>query len=91
MRFKVRKQDPPDENRWYWDIPTAERTAAPEGGAPDFKDILASSAKDEAEYNRENADYINFDPNKDSIAHKEQEEAELAKKDKDMEDGMLGS
>ena len=85
-----RKQDPPDENRWYWDVPTAERTTAPENALP-FAEILKESARMEAEYNRENADYINFDPNKDSIAHKEQEEAELAKKDKDMEDGMLGS
>jgi peroxiredoxin len=88
-----RTQDPPDENRWYWDVPTAERSHVPEGGAPDFKDILASSAKDEAEYNRVNADYINFDPSKDSIAHKEQEEKEKEeqdKKDKEMESGMLG-
>ena len=84
-----RKQDPPDENRWYWDVPTGEKIPSTENDLP-FSDILAASARDEALYNRENADYINFDPNKDSIAHKEKEELEQAKQDKDMEDGMLG-
>ena len=91
LKIAGRKQDPPDENRWYWDVPTAERTSSGDETPPSFEEILKHGAKEEAIYNRENADYINFDPNKDSIAHKEQEELEKAKKDKDMEDGMLGS
>ena len=50
-----------------------------------------AGALEDAKWNRENADYINFDPNKDSIAHKELEELEQAKRDQNMEDGMLGS
>jgi len=89
-----RKQNPPDETRWFWDVPTAERLPHPDDEDPvPYIDILKASAKEEALYNRENAEYINFDPSKDSIAHKEQEEKdkeEQDREDKEMEDGMLG-
>ena len=93
LRTTGRKQDPPDENRWYWDVPTGASTPPPSGGEPQsLRESPIEGRKQEAAYNKENADYINFDPSKDSIAHKEQEEreAERDKKDKDMEDGMLG-
>ena len=69
-------------------MPTEERTSS-EGEQVPFDDMLRAGAKEEANYNRENADYINFNPNIDSIAHKEKEEQD--KRDRDMEDGMLGS
>lgn len=91
MQTTGRKQDPPDESRWYWDVPTAERTTRPEDDIG-MKERLKQTASEQAEYNRDNAEFINFNPNKDSIAHKEQEEEkeEQDKKDKEMEDGMLG-
>jgi peroxiredoxin len=87
-----RKQDPPDDSRWYWDIPSAERVSAPEDDIG-LKERLIQSGKEDAEYNRENAEFVNFNPNKDSIAHKEKEDIEKEeqnKKDKKMEEGMLG-
>ena len=85
-----RRQDPPDETRWYYDVPSAERIKQ-EGDPVPFDELLRAGALEDAKWNRENADYINFDPNKDSIAHKELEELEQAKRDQNMEDGMLGS
>lgn len=83
-----RRQDPPDETRWYWDVPREERVISDDEQVP-FEELLKKSAKEDADYNRENADYINFNPSIDSIAHKEKEEQD--KRDRDMEDGMLGS
>ena len=58
-----------------------------------LKERFIQSGKEDAEYNRENAEFVNFNPNKDSIAHKEKEDKEKEeqnKQDKQMEEGMLG-
>ena len=88
-----RKQDPPEDSRWYWDVPTAERMTRPEDDIG-FTERLKQTAIEQAEYNRDNSEFVNFNPNKDSIAHKEKEEQEKEeqdRKDKEMEEGMLGS
>ena len=75
MQTTGRKQDPPEDSRWYWDVPTAERMTRPEDDIG-MKERLIQSGKEDAEYNRENAEFVNFNPNKDSIAHKEKEQQE---------------
>jgi|TARA_B110000263_G_scaffold121760_1_gene105896 peroxiredoxin len=88
LRTTGRKQDPPDDSRWYWDVPSAEKVTRPEDDIG-FKERLKLTARERVEHNQENADFINFDPSRDSIAHKEKEEQD--KKDKEMEGGMLGT
>ena len=85
-----RKQDPPDESRWYFKIPFNDiDTSKPE--IDNYEDELNRSAKEGHDWYNENEEYQNFNPNTDSIAHKEDEERKkMEKEDKEMEENMLG-
>ena len=85
-----RKQDPPDQDRWYYKIPFEEiDTSKPPYDS--FEDELKRSAREGQNWYNDNQEYQNFNPETDSIAHKEEEERKkMEKEDEEMERNMPG-
>ena len=91
-----RRQDPPDESRWFANVPFPEVDTS-QFGTPIERDVDYEAAQAKADedwiaFHEANADVQDFNPETDSIYHKEmEEEAKRKKDDEEMESNMLGS
>ncbi len=93
LRSIGRKQGPPDEGRWYFKVPFPEVDTSKFGQEME-RDFVKNLAEQDLEYSKwmeENKDAQDFNPETDSIYHKEMEEEDRMKQDDEMESKMLGS
>lgn len=91
-----RTQGPPDENRWFYKVPHPEvDTSKFSDNDETNEEAKIQADKEWIKYHEANADVQDFNPETDSIYHKEMEEeqkqAEQKREDEEMESNMLGS